>query len=129
MSESAKVILDTNFIMIPEQVGLDIFDEIQKSLYKPVKLFVCSGTINELQKLTNTGKGSDKRAAKLALRLLDEKNIEIIDTKDKFVDDALVELSDRGYIVATQDLGLKKRLNKYLYMRQKKFIEIRGTAD
>lgn len=124
---SVHVILDTNFVMIPGKEGLDVFRKIRDALYKPVRFYVCSGTLMELEKLKTSGKGADKRAAKLALTLLQD--AEVIETNNQHVDDALVELSGQGYLVATQDLGLKRRLGRYLYMRQKKFIEIRGTTD
>ncbi|MGM5482111.1 MAG: PIN domain-containing protein [Nanobdellota archaeon] len=129
MSDSAKVILDTNFLMIPGQECVDIFEEIKNAFYKPVELFVASGTIKELEKLEQSGKGKDKSAARIALGLLKRKDLKVIKTGEEHVDDALVELSKKDYIIATQDLGLKRRLKKYIYMRQKKFIEIRGIAD
>ncbi len=129
MPKTAKIVLDTNFLMIPGQIGLDIFKEIEKSLSKKIELFTCSGTISELQKLAETTKGSDKRAARLALELIQNKNIQIIPTEPGHVDDRLVELSEKGYLIATQDLNLKKRLKKYMYLRQKKYVEIRGVMD
>ncbi|MFW5990927.1 MAG: PIN domain-containing protein [Nanoarchaeota archaeon] len=124
-----KVILDTNFLMIPGQVGTDVFEEVPNAFSKPVKLFVCSGSLKELEELTTKGKGADKRAAKLALQLVDFRDPEVIETGEKHVDDALVELANEGYWVATQDLELKRRLKNFIYMRQKKFIEIRGSKD
>ncbi|MFW6013917.1 MAG: PIN domain-containing protein [Nanoarchaeota archaeon] len=129
MPKTAKIVLDTNFLMIPGQIGLDIFKEIERGISKRIELFICSGSLKELQKLTETGKGVNKRAAKLALELIENKNIQIIPTEPGHVDDRLVELSKQDYLIATQDLGLKKRLKKYVYLRQKKYIEIRGVMD
>ena len=129
MPKTAKIVLDTNFLMIPGQIGLDIFKEIEKGVSKKIEMFICSGSLKELQKLTEKGKGTDKRAAKLALDLIENKNIQIIPTEPGHVDDRLVDLSKQGYLIATQDLNLKKRLKKYVYLRQKRYIEIRGVMD
>ncbi|ENO11843.1 hypothetical protein MBGDC06_00542, partial [Thermoplasmatales archaeon SCGC AB-539-C06] len=62
----------------------------------------------------------NRRAAKLGLQLLKSKNVKIIKTEeDLLVDDLIVGL--KGYIVATQDIGLKKRIKgKIITLRAKK---------
>ncbi len=129
MPKTTKIVLDTNFLMIPGQFGVDVFKEIENTVYSKIELLICSGSLKELQKLTETGKEADKRAAKLALKLIENKNIQIIPTCPGHVDDKLVELSQEGYLIATQDLELKKRLKKFIYLRQKKYIEMRGATD
>lgn len=121
------IILDTNFLMIPGQFGVDIFDEIHKAVDFHYQLYACTGTIKELEKLTLEGKMSDRSAAKLALKLLVAKGVKTIVTDDRHVDDVLVELSqNENYLIATQDIGLRKRLKSCLYLRQKKYVEIKG---
>ena len=52
---------------------------------------------------------------------------QIIETnEDKDVDSQLVEFSKKGYLVATQDIELKRKLNKpIIIIRQKKYLEIK----
>ncbi len=125
-----KIILDTNFLMIPGIYKKDIFSEIKKS-YGNAELYVLQGSIDELHKIIREQKGSDKAAAKLAIQLLTQKlktkTINIIDyAPNNNVDDALVELS-KSYIIATQDKELKSRLKgKKLIFRQKSYFEIIG---
>ena len=125
MPKAFKVVLDTNFLMIPGQLKVDIFQELQKGLYFPFELYCASGSIKELEKLAQEGKMVDRRAAKVALQMVSKYGIKLIDTGDQHVDDALVKLGD-DYIIATQDTGLKRRLTKYVYLRQKKYIESKG---
>ena len=129
MSKIHKIVLDTNFLMIPGQFGVDIYKEVEKAVYGKIEVFICSGSLNELAKISESGKESDKKAANIALKLVEKKKIQIVPTETEHVDDKLVELSQEGYIVATQDLGLKKRLKRYIYLRQKKYVEMRGVTD
>lgn len=106
-----NILLDTNFLLIPAQFNVHIFSEIDRIILEKHELFVLDKTIDELNNIIKADhqKLKNKRAAKLALELLQAKDVNIIKTKeDKYVDDIIVELE--GYIVATQDIELKKRL-------------------
>ena len=123
-----RIILDTNFTMIPAQFKLDIFSEIERICQFKYKIYVLDKTIDELKKIIKEQKGKHKRSASLALQLLKSKNVSIIITKeDKLVDVILVKIAKKSGYMATQDIGLKKRLkNKcnVISMRQKKFLKI-----
>ena len=110
-----KIILDTNFLLIPFQFNVDIFAEIDRICVFKYKVYVLDKTIDELNKITKDKKqsGKNKLAAKLALQLLKAKNVNIIKTtKDLLVDDLLVEIADKNTIIATQDIELKRKLKK-----------------
>jgi rRNA-processing protein FCF1 len=129
-----KIILDTNFLMAICQFKVDIFEKIKEAMPYKYKLYVCEGIIEELEKIKKIGNIKDKTAANVALELIKSKNINIILKDEKnnihFVDDLLVELSEKNdFFIATQDMALKKRLKKYIYLRQKKLIEVRGLTD
>ena len=71
-------------------------------------------------------RGKFKAAAKLALLLLKKKvkegTVKIIQSKGH-VDDVLIKKSNSGSLVLTQDLALKRKLQKpYLTIRQKKKV-------
>jgi len=105
-----KVILDTNFLLIPGQFKVDIFSEIKRIIDDTYELCIIDGTLTELNDITDKAKkGSDKRAAKLALSLIDSKKFKQIKS-DKIVDDAI--LQQKNVIVATQDAELVKKLHK-----------------
>jgi len=121
-----KILLDTNFLLIPAQFNIDIFSEIDKIMLEKYQLYTLDKVIYELKSIQKNKKQSQKNrnAAKLALQLIKAKKLNIIKTKeDKPVDDLIVDL--KGYIIATQDIGLKKRLKaKILTLRAKKKLII-----
>ena len=118
-----KIILDTNFLLIPTQFKIDIFSEINRISNFNYQLCIIDKTIDELKAI----KGKDRFAAKLALALIKSKKIKILKTKEKIgVDDLILDM--RNVIVATLDKELVRKLNekkiKIIRMRQKKYLII-----
>ncbi|MBN2111691.1 nucleotide-binding protein, partial [Candidatus Woesearchaeota archaeon] len=108
-----KIILDTNFLLIPYQFKVDIFSEIRRICSFRYNLCIIDKTIDELKKIIKIQKGKDRKAAILALVMLDQKKPSVIKTKgEKNVDELIVENSGRDTIVATQDRILKTKLKK-----------------
>ena len=127
-----KIILDTNFLLIPYQFKIDIFTEINRIFHFKYTLFILDKTLDELENIVEKQRGKDREAAKFALKLLDAKGIKIIKSgNDKHVDDSIVDIASQGkVIVATQDKILKKKLEAIgiplIIMRQKKRLELIG---
>ena len=125
-----KVLLDTNFLLIPYQFRVDIFSQIDRVLTARYGLFVLDKTVDELKKIVKEQKGKDRDAARIALKLIAIKNLEIIKTTGGVMtDDAILEISSKSdFIVATQDKDLKRRLinqgTTLIILRQKKKVEI-----
>jgi len=125
-----KVILDTNFLLIPGQFKLDIFTQIEELVKEPHYLCIVDKSITELNKLTIIGKEKDRFAAKLALVLIRQKNLKTLHgfASKKSVDDIIVKKSDKDTFIATQDKALRKRLkdkgSKIIGLRQKKYLVI-----
>ena len=110
-----KVIPDTNFLMAISQFKIDILTEL-----KPNEIIIIDKTIRELNNLKE--KEKTKMHASIALKLI--KDFPVLITGKGKADDILVDLSKKGYIIATQDQGLKKRLkNTYIVIRQKKYLK------
>ncbi len=108
-----KIILDTNFLLIPFQFKVDIFSEIERLCSFTHKIAMFDTAVGELEKIAREQKGRDKLAASIALQLVRHKCIEIIKSKAGLsVDDMTVEYAGKDTIVATQDSGLKKRLRE-----------------
>ena len=127
-----KIILDTNFLLIPYQFKVDIFSEIDRIIDKTYEICVLSTTINELKSLVNKGKGKDKKAAKLALELIDHAELKIIKSETSYVDKAILEIvNKKTHIIATQDKELKKSLQKkgipIIVLRQKRYLKLIET--
>jgi len=121
------IILDTNFLTIPYQFGVDIFEEIDRIVTEEHEIVTLDGVIRELKHLTKE-KSKDSVAAKVGLELIKKKNVKIIETQEKTVDDAIVELSTSETLVATNDKGLTQRLKgknvKIIYLRGKNRLEL-----
>jgi hypothetical protein len=122
-----KIILDTNFLMIPFQFNVDIFEEINRIIEEKYELIIFDIMTKELEKIAKS-KGKDATAARIALGLIGKKDVKIINTHEKKVDNAIVALVDKNTIVATNDKVLKEKLKnkniKVIYLRNKKYLEI-----
>jgi len=126
-----KVILDTNFLMIPFQFNLDIFQEIEYLLQKKVDFVVPSSVKSELTGISARG-GEGAPEASLALQLASRcRVVEVSLNSGETVDDAIVKASQKlSAVVATTDIDLKKRLRDInvpvVYLRDKSKLEIEG---
>lgn len=132
----AKVLLDTNFLMIPGQFRVDIFSELSRIFVNP-ELFTLDLNIREIEEILKQGSSREKKAAKIALALVKRKSVSIIKTKSflnrienpRDTDSFIVECSKDGYAVATQDQELKRRLASSvprIVLRKKKFLALIG---
>jgi len=126
-----KVILDTNFLMIPFQFNLDVFQEIEYLLQKKVDFVVPSSVKSELTTISARG-GEGAPEASLALQLASRcRVVEVTLKPGESVDDAIVKASQKlKALVATTDIELKKRLRDInvpvVYLRDKSKLEIEG---
>ena len=123
-----QIILDTNFLLIPAQFKVDIFSEIERICDFPYKIYILEQSIDELNKIILEQKGKNKAAAKLALQLIKQKGLNTIGiSKKDSVDNILANLPEKDYIVATQDIELKRRLKakniKIITLRNKKYLQ------
>jgi uncharacterized protein len=124
-----KIILDTNFLLIPYQFKVDIFTELKRECNFKYTLFVLDKTIEELEKIIKTQKGKNKDAAKIGLQLLKLKKVNVIKTdSERYTDNVILDYSKEGYIVATQDKDLKRRLINHnvsvIVLKQKKILAL-----
>jgi len=106
-----KIILDTNFLLIPIQFNVDIFAELDRINPNNAEICVLDLTMQELNKIKETGNTQDKTAAKVATGLIKQKHLKVVRSSFKnSVDDTIVETAQKGDFVATQDKGLKQKL-------------------
>jgi len=129
-----KIILDTNFLVSAIRFKIDIFSELQRICDFKYIICVVDGTIDELEKLAETGKPKDKIAARISLELIKKKMVKItkISSKNKRVknvDLLILNLIKEGdFIVATQDKELKREIRKkrvpIIVLRQKGYLEL-----
>ncbi|MEM7819316.1 MAG: DNA-binding protein [Candidatus Aenigmatarchaeota archaeon] len=116
-----KILLDTNFLLLPVQFKIDIF-----KLLKNYELFTLDLCVNEIKKLSER-KTKDGIAAKVALELIKTKKINVIKSEKKKTDLAIIEIAKKyNYMVATNDKKLIKSLKRYgikiIRLKQKKYL-------
>jgi len=150
----AKIILDTNFLLIPGNFKVDIFSEIEKIVNFKYELIILDKSLEELNNIIlkpkKAVKGADKGAVKVAFSLIENLRnngkLNILPSKGH-VDDDIVGLASREksieggkgtynnaykpeIMVATQDQGLKRRLREMgirrIVLKKKKYLAIEG---
>ena len=125
-----KILLDTNFLLIPYQFKVDIFSEIDRICQFQYKIYILDKTLKELDNIIKMQKRKHREAAKIALQLIKIKGIEVIRTDSpKRTDDVIASYgAEKGFLIATQDKDLKRKLVNQnvivIVLRQKKFLAI-----
>ncbi|MBW3010690.1 hypothetical protein KY335_05125 [Candidatus Woesearchaeota archaeon] len=126
-----KIILDTNFLLIPGTLGVDIFSMI-RDMDPKAGFYVVDKTVDELDSIIAKKAPKFKKAAKLAKQFINKFNITILSSKTqtfKNVDELILKIAgEGGYLVATQDALMKKKARskglQIIYLRQKKYVII-----
>lgn len=127
-----SVILDSNFLFIPRQFGVDIFDELQKLLGTPCRCVVPSAVLRELQLLKEDAKPSFRKKIDFALTLAEACDVAEVDLKKgETVDEAIINLAKMLRTpVATNDAELRRRLRAegipVIYLRKRTHLEMDG---
>jgi hypothetical protein len=114
-------------LTIPYQFNVDIFEEIDRIMEEDYELITLDRVVEELKNMIKS-KSKDAVAARIALELIEKKNVKIINTDEKKVDNTIIKLADKDTIVATNDRVLRKKIKdknvKVLYLRSKKHLEM-----
>lgn len=108
-----KIILDSNFLLLPEKMNLDLIREI-RFLAGKCEIYTLSACINEL------------KAKKLNFEI--PKELRIIKAKNGKADELLLEFGKKGYVIATNDRKLRKKLKENgvqtIFLRQGRYLEM-----
>ena len=123
-----RIILDTNFLMIPYKFRVDIFSELNRICDFNYELYIFESSIGELRNIAENQSGIDKKAAQFALKLVKLKNIGIIKSGETDVDELMLDSVNSDTIMATQDIQLKRQLLEkgasLIVLRQKKYLQL-----
>ncbi len=128
------MILDSNFLFIPSQFQIDIFDELMKLLNQKFEPVLLSPTYKELQKIAVKGSPKIRQHASLALKLAEKcRIIEVQQSFEETHDDVIVRVAAEWRCpVATNDGALRKRLRdinvSVIYLRQRAHLEMEGNV-
>lgn len=124
-----KIVLDTNFLLIPVQFKVDIFSEIEKICLFRYNLYIIDKTFDELKNIIETQNMKSREAAKVALMLIKHKKIDVIKTGEGKPDDLIADLMGKDWILATQDAELRKRASQkgasVIVLRSRKHLMVK----
>jgi hypothetical protein len=110
-AETETVVLDTNALMMPVELDVRVFDELERLTGRPpdaLTLLVPRAVVDELDRLAD-GAGDEARAARVGRDLADR--CRVVDTDESYADDAVLALAAaRDALVVTNDRPLRDRL-------------------
>lgn len=142
--EITYIILDTNFLLVPIQFKIDIFEQIKKLIPNIVKFIILLDIMSEL---TNIHKVEKRPKLKLeisgSIAFLNKKmnenpsdflNLEIPNSNNLKIDDYLIEISNSimanniDIYLASNDKELRRKCRnnkiKNIFVRQRKILTI-----
>ena len=128
-----KIILDSNFLLIPTEFKLDIFEAMTTLLNQRYDPIVLSTTQRELARMAEKGAPKLRRQAKMALELAEKCQLAHVERKTiESSDDVIVRIAAQWKCpVATNDSELRRRLRDIsipvVYLRQKSRLELEGS--
>lgn len=125
-----KLLVDTNFLLVPVRFKLDVFEETPKAVNDIVEFYVSSRVLDEIKILKERSKGNFVRQLKLAEKLAE--NCKVIDDNSRTrVDQSLIDLAiEHEMVLGTTDAELRQNARKagvkVVYMRQKSHLVLDG---
>jgi len=128
-----RVILDSNFLFIPSQFQVDIFEELKRLLNQQFNPVLLQPTYQELLRIAEHGSPKLRQQASLALKLAEKCSIVPAETYlGENPDDAILRVAKEWRCpVATNDMALRKRLRKEnvttIFLRQKAYLDMEGS--
>ncbi len=123
-----SAVLDTNVLIYIFTQKVDLLDQLRELGFK--KFLVPDRVFEELKNLSISLTGKEKRAAKLAIKLVENcRDCEIVESNTVGTDDALLQVAKKfGATLITNDKNLRRRANEEGietgYLRELKFVEI-----
>ena len=130
-----RIILDANFLFVPSEFQIDIFEEIKRLPIIELCPVILSSTYSELKRLEEKGSSKIKREAKLALRLAEKCCFVRVsqDSREKN-DDVIVRIARKWNCpVATNDRELRRKLRREhvptIFLRERSHLEIEGFIN
>lgn len=131
------VIVDTNFLLLPAQFGIDIFTQAEEAMDRRTDFIVLDSVAEEVKRKASQATGSkEKRLLRVTIELM--KRCKEVEVDDNFaelpVDDQVVEYAKKvNGVIATNDKELRRKARKHeiplLILRGRKRIVVEGLID
>jgi len=128
-----KVIIDSNFLFVPAQFKIDVFEELMNLLNQRFEPILLSATYQELQRMAEEGSPSRRKQASLALKLAKKcRLVNIEKGAGETNDDVILRIATAWKSpVATNDRELRKKLRgrdiPVIFLRGKNRLELEGA--
>jgi rRNA-processing protein FCF1 len=129
------VIMDTNFLTVPGQFGVDIFSEAERVLERGLEFVLLDTVLDEIKAKLDRASRTEVRMFRVALDLAERCTIVNVGASSKVnpVDDQLLEYTkSAGGVLATNDRELRERaISKgvpVLLLRGKKHLKLEGSV-
>jgi len=128
------VIMDTNFLTVPAQFGVDVFSEAERVLERRLEFVLLDSVLEEIKSKLERASRTEARMFRIALDLVERCTIVSVDETEKEnpVDDQLLDYarSVEG-VLATNDRELREKAKSrgipILLLRGKKHLELEGS--
>ena len=130
--EPLKIILDSNALLVPVELKIDIFEETKRLLNRNIDFVLLSPVKHEFELLAAKNSPKIRREALFALKLAEKCRYIVVDNREKLsTDDVIVKVAKTwNSPVFTNDRQLRKRLRDIsvpvIYVRQKSRLDIDG---
>lgn len=128
-----RVILDTNFLFIPSEFKIDIFEALLVLLDGRAEPILLSTNYDELKRMAKEAPPKLRKKALFALRLAEKCHIVQVDRNEKETsDDVVLRVAESWKSpVATNDVELRKKLRArnipVIFLRGRKRLELEGS--
>lgn len=129
------VIVDTNFLTVPAQFGVDVFSEAERVLERGIEFVLLDSVVNEIKSKLERANRTEARILRVALDLGRRCKIVSVDMSMKGipVDDQLLEYSKSvDGVLATNDRELRERAISQgipvLLLKSKKHLGLEGSV-
>jgi len=128
-----KVILDSNFLFVPSQFKIDVFESLASLLNQKYQPILLTTTLHELKGMAEKAPPKLRKQAQLALKLAERCHIFNVEKREEETgDDVIVRIAAQWKCpVATNDSELRRRLRNIsipvVYLRQKSRLELEGS--
>lgn len=125
-----KLLVDTNFLLIPLRFKVDIFEESQNAVNDLVEFYVSSRVLDEITILKRKSKNKFVKQLNLVEKIAERCTV-IQDNSKTYVDDSLIALASKeGMVIGTTDSELRQKARtagvKVVYLRQKSHLILDG---
>ncbi len=127
------IVLDTNFLTIPAEFGVDIFSEIERIIERRAHLVILEPVLSEIKhRLANPRGHRERQKFKMALDLVERCELVPMSESDSPVDDLLIQYCLANHaVLATCDKELKRKAKQahipVIFLRGKKRLTLDGS--